>query len=137
MAAAQDWNAILEREMKKTERMIARAEKAAKKPKLSPVAIANDRMRTAYGMYGRWVVTQGFQALTTEQQSQVRETIETFTDFTPGNDPYGEHDFGKLTVDGIDIFWKIDYYDPTFSMGLDPSDPNVRRVLTIMLANEW
>ncbi len=29
------------------------------------------------------------------------------------------------------------YYDPTFTMGLEPTDPQCRRVMTIMLASEY
>jgi hypothetical protein len=27
------------------------------------------------------------------------------------NDPHGEHDFGAVTVGGLDCLWKIDRYD--------------------------
>jgi hypothetical protein len=36
--------------------------------------------------------------------------------FTPDNDPYEEHDFGKIEVSEHVIFWKIDYYDVDLSM---------------------
>ena len=32
-----------------------------------------------------------------------------FDAFTPDNDPYGEHDFGSIDLDGEKLFWKIDY----------------------------
>ena len=50
-----------------------------------------------------------------------------------------EHDFGKVTYDGIECFWKIDYYDTTLThLSPDPSDPVVtERVLTIMLTSEY
>ncbi len=134
-----DYAALLEKEIAKADRLNKRAEARAAKPKLSPVAIMNDRMRTALGMYGKVVVTKGFQALTDSQRSKARELIETykFTGKDKGNDPYGEHDFGKVTVDNIGIFWKIDYLDPTFRFGVEPTDPQCRRVMTIMLAEEY
>jgi ParB-like chromosome segregation protein Spo0J len=51
----------------------------------------------------------------------------------------GEHDFGKVVIDGQDFFWKIDYYDHTLCFGSEnPVDPNVTtRVLTIMMASEY
>ena len=60
-------------------------------------------------------------------------------DFTPDNDPYGEHDFGCVTVDGRKVFWKIDYYDRECRYGSEcPADPaQTTRVLTIMLASEY
>jgi hypothetical protein len=62
-----------------------------------------------------------------------------FDVFTTENDPYGEHDFGSVTIDGTKLFWKIDYYDLSLQYGSnDPSDPaQTARVLTIMLAEEY
>jgi len=57
--------------------------------------------------------------------------------FTEDNDPYGEHDFGSLEIHGQKIFWKIDYYDQELSGWCDPLDPRCRRVVTIMLAEEY
>ena len=59
--------------------------------------------------------------------------------FTTENDPYGEHDFGSVTIDGTNLFWKIDYYDLSLQYGSsDPSDPaQTARVLTITLAEEY
>ena len=76
-----------------------------------------------------------------DDQSDIREKVEKFNDFTPGNDPHGERDFGSFTQpDGTKIFWKIDYY----AKGKDcegsehPEDPRqTDRVLTIMLAEEY
>lgn len=62
-----------------------------------------------------------------------------FTDFTPYNDPYDEHDFDAVTPGDQQMFWKIDYYDIDLTGGSpDPADQAVTtRVLTIMLASEW
>ena len=74
--------------------------------------------------------------------------------FHPGNDPYGERDFGAIyqgrdgrwtclpptTGDAVEtVFWKIDAYDRDLRFGSeDPANPAVtRRVLTIMLACEY
>ena len=67
--------------------------------------------------------------------SKVRE----FNDFEPGNDPYGEHDFGAFDYEGTKIFWKIDYYDNKLELGSpDPADSSkTTRVLTIMTASEY
>ena len=53
------------------------------------------------------------------------------------NDPYGEHDFGSFVSHGNKVFWKIDYYTKDLSGGCDPLDPACRRVLTVMLAEEY
>jgi hypothetical protein len=55
------------------------------------------------------------------------------------HDPYQEHDFGMLTVDGHRVMFKIDCYDLELSgHSPDASDAAVtRRILTIMLADEY
>ena len=65
--------------------------------------------------------------------------VRSFDAFTVDNDPYGEHDFGCVTVEGEKVFWKIDYYDTTLCYGSeDPADPaQTTRVITIMLAHEY
>lgn len=65
------------------------------------------------------------------------KAIEGFDSFSEDNDPYGEHDFGSLVWEGQKIFWKIDYYDQNLEYGLDPLDPECRRVMTVMLAEEY
>ncbi len=62
-----------------------------------------------------------------------------FDTFEPGNDPYGEHDFGAFTACGRKIYWKIDTYDKTMTYASPaPWDPmQSRRVLTILRADEY
>lgn len=108
-------------------------EKTAKIRKL------NDQLRTTFFMGGQICFTPGFRSLPEEDQSAIQKKIETFNDFTEDNDPYGEHDFGKVEHNGHRVFWKIDYYDPYFDQGSeDPADPmKTGRLLTIMLAEEY
>lgn len=70
---------------------------------------------------------------------EVITAVRNFNEFTEGNDPYGEHDFGVIEIDHEKFFWKIDYYDKGLKYGSeDPADPSVTtRVLTIMLAEEY
>ena len=92
------------------------------------IAALNDLCRTAMGVAGRLVQTSGISALPPEDQSAIREKVETFNAFTPDNDPYGERDFGAFEHNGERIFWKIDYYDTTLSKGSeDPSGPATDR----------
>ncbi|MBY3026654.1 DUF3768 domain-containing protein [Rhizobium leguminosarum] len=60
-------------------------------------------------------------------------------DWNDGDDPYGEHDFGKLDVDSEAVIWKIDYYSPDEMHGSDhPEDPNVTvRILPLMFAGDY
>lgn len=103
------------------------------------IAELNDLCRRAMGVAGKLVQTQGISTLPESDQSAIREKVETFDDFSQDNDPYGERDFGAFTHNGQMIFWKIDYYDKSLTMGSeDPSDPaQTTRVLTIMLASEY
>ncbi|GLO68653.1 hypothetical protein MACH17_01700 [Phaeobacter inhibens] len=74
--------------------------------------------------------------ITTETLTQ---NVAQFDDFTEHNDPHCEHDFGAFEFHGHQLFWKIDAYDQNYALG--PDDPadlsKTRRVLTIMLAEEW
>lgn len=99
----------------------------------------NDALRQGDTSLGKIVLTSGVQALVNEFVETALKAVAAFSDFSPDNDPYGEHDFGAVEVDGEKLFFKIDYYDPTLTMhASDPSDPKVtHRVLTIMLASEY
>jgi Protein of unknown function (DUF3768) len=60
---------------------------------------------------GQLVITQGVAAHGNDFIDRAVEAVRRFNAFSTENDPYGEHDFGKFTLDGYDLFWKIDYYD--------------------------
>ena len=64
------------------------------------IARLNDWARQAMGLACVVVATEGFRALTEEDQSRVRELVKTFDAFTPDNDPYGERDFGAIYQGG-------------------------------------
>jgi hypothetical protein len=63
------------------------------------------------------------------------KAVREFDNFTPDNDPYGEHDFGTITWEKQKTFWKIDYYDKKLEYGEDPLSPDCRRILTVLLAS--
>ncbi len=98
----------------------------------------NDTFRTTF-VGGHVTMTHGIQVLGTAAVQDIICAVRSYTDFTPDNDPYGEHDFGAFTYNGTKLFWKIDYYDPTLTYGsTDPSNPEqTRRVLTVMLVEEY
>ena len=83
------------------------------------------------------IITEGVQAL--GDVNVVLRQVQLFDAFTPDNDPYGEHNFGSITLEDTTFFWKIDCYDLDLHMhSPDPSDETVTaRVLTIMLAEEY
>ncbi|MGO7924501.1 DUF3768 domain-containing protein [Rhizobium ruizarguesonis] len=110
---------------------------------MSPAALRisdlNDLLRATF-LTGKVVFTEGIAALSDDHRSQVVEAVQSFRQFTPDNDPYGEHDFGSIEIDGVGrVFWKIDYYDPDYRYhNENAADPTTtRRVLTIMLAIEY
>ena len=98
----------------------------------------NDAFRTTM-TGGQVMMTSGVDALPSDVKAMVIRRVATFTDFTPENDPHGEHDFGSFDLAGRKFFWKIDYYDAAMQYGSeDPADPaKTTRVLTIMLASEY
>jgi hypothetical protein len=101
------------------------------------IARLNDELRTTF-KGGSVCVRVGIAALAERVRLRVFAKVCRFNDFNADNDPYAEHDCGLIEVDGINVIWKIDYYDPTFAVHSDdPSDALVTgRVLTIMLAEE-
>jgi len=98
------------------------------------IAALNDAAR---GNPLSYMLTRGVAALPAETISDIYISVQSYEEFTEDNDPHGEHDFGSLVMDGNQVFWKIDYYTKDLSGGCDPLDPNCRRVVTIMLAEEW
>ena len=98
----------------------------------------NDELRR-FGRDGRIMITAGVQILGTKGVARVLAAVAAFDAFTGDNDPHGEHDCAILTVDGVRVLFKIDYYDRNLSYhSPDPSDPTVtERVMTVMLASEY
>ena len=128
---------------------------AAAREQTARIARLNDLARRAMGVACTAVATAGFRSLTDNDQSQVRELIETYDAFTEDNDPNGERDFGTIYQLGDGswttecprsqedererVFWKLDYYDRKMEFASeDAANPVItRRVLTIMLASDW
>lgn len=96
------------------------------------IAALNDRFRTAAGhpncgVPGIFSMTRGVADLGPASAGKIIRLVRAFNDFSKGNDPYKEHDFGALDVEGVGkVFWKIDYYaDQSMIFGAeDPADPD-------------
>lgn len=112
------------------------------------IAELNDQFRRTLGnslpgqevIPGHVVMTQGIAALGEERQFVILKLVREFDAFTPDNDPWGEHDFAILAVEGVgSVYWKIDYYDPTLTYGSEnPTDLTATmRVLTLLLPSEY
>lgn len=133
-------------------------EQKNEKIRVEKIAKLNDLARTAMGVACRLVQTIGVSSLPEGEQSQIRELVELYSNWTSGNNPHGERDFGVLfglrtdtgankwtqepqgsKFEGPKIFFKIDYYDRALKNGSeDPTNTAVTtRVLTIMLAEEY
>ena len=85
------------------------------------------------------MMIRGIIALGLSHQLRILEAVAAFDAFDPDNDPYGEHDFGALEIEGERILFKIEYFDRALTgHSPDPADPTVTtRVLTIMLGEEY
>ena len=96
------------------------------------ISMLNDKFRkSGFGV----TLTCGLQSV--EDLPGLLQAIKDFDNFTDHNDPYGEHDFGKLDWHRDKIFWKIDYYNKALDGWEDPFSKACNRVLTVMLANEY
>lgn len=107
-------------------------------PSAERICELNDAFRrTLCG--GKAFFSVGLSALGVAFAHEALAKVRAFSIFNAHNDPYGEHDFGSLTLHGEKLFWKIDYYDLECRYGSeDPTDPmRTCRVLTIMLAEEY
>ncbi len=72
------------------------------------IAALNDAFRSSgHGV----TITAGVQAL--QDLHGLLEAVRGFNDWTEGNDPYGEHDFGRIMW-GEKVFWKINYYTKVY-----------------------
>ena len=98
------------------------------------IAELNDAARSNAMNY---MATRGIISLGEVAISEALVGVQQFSSFTEDNDPYGEHDFGSLTVAGEKVFWKIDYYNQQLQYGCHPLNPDCRRIVTIMLAEEY
>lgn len=98
----------------------------------------NDALRIK-GEGGRIFVTKGVEAHGTAFLDQAVAAMRAQTEFSEDNDPYGEHDFGRVVVEDTPVLWKIDYYDAAMEHGSDDAaDPErTKRVLTLFLAEEY
>lgn len=112
-------------------------------PTIQRIAQLNDAFRRCDpSVPGMRFLTAGIIELLKRNKLDGDEIVQIVSElnvFTEDNDPHGEHDFGTFEYLGETCFWKIDAYDNDYSMGSDdPTDlSKTKRVLTVMLAEEW
>jgi len=61
----------------------------------------NDRARQSFTGC-RVVITRGIQA--TDNVADILDQVRWYDQFTPDNDPYGEHDFGSFRWGEVQVF---------------------------------
>ena len=98
----------------------------------------NDEFRNTF-QGGAVVVTAGIAALKETTRLRIFLAVQEFDDFDEGNDPWGEHDFGALDEDGVQVFFKIECYGLTRTLHAEDAVDTTKteRVMTIMLASEY
>ena len=72
---------------------------------MSRVRELNDAFRTTFAG-GRVLITAGVGALPPILACEALQKVRTFTEFTPDNDPYGEHEIGGFELAGRKFLWK-------------------------------
>ena len=78
------------------------------------------------------VITRGVKP----NKEAVLSALVEFKGFTPGDDPYGEHDFGAFDVDGTRYYFKWeDWTDVPVDMALPEGMGPL--LLTVMRADEY
>jgi len=102
------------------------------------IRLQNDRFRITF-LGGQVMMTTGVKGRGDAFVKGCIGAVRAFDTFSEENDPYGEHDFGILDVDGQKVYWKIDAYDHDLRYGSeDAADPALTlRVLTFCLPEEY
>lgn len=110
----------------------------ASSSKDSRIRELNDELRATFSS-GRVMLTSGVQALEEGSRTELLRAVQEFDGFTPANDPYGEHNFGRVIVGDHGYFWKIDYCDNDLQyQSPDPADATITtRVLIIIREDEY
>ncbi|WP_027529650.1 DUF3768 domain-containing protein [Bradyrhizobium sp. WSM3983] len=100
--------------------------------------VLNDELRK-HLLGGGAIMTAGIAELGSEAVERLVKTIAVFDDFCHANDPHEEHDFGVFAFEGVQVVFKIDYYDKSLNFhSPNPADPAVtERIITIMRADEY
>lgn len=110
--------------------------------KKARIAALNDALRFNGRMpNGKIILTGGlaYETNDAEKMGKIISALRTFKDFNAENDPHGEHDCARFTVDGEDFMFKVDYYAlDEASLSDHPEDPNVTiRVMSVFYARDY
>lgn len=74
---------------------------------MNTITELNDRFRQGDTTLGQHVMTPRVQALAPDELMELIRLVRDFDQFTSEDDPYGEHDFGKVTLSDQDFSGKL------------------------------
>ena len=74
---------------------------------MTDIATLNDNFRKSF-IGGQVLLTAGIAAMSSEDKANIVSLVQNFDNFTPDNDPYGEHDFFSIDYKCNKIFAKIE-----------------------------
>lgn len=104
------------------------------------IAARNDAFRSSLGdcqLPGRVCLTRRVALLPEDRLGRILHLVTTFSAWSERNDPFKEHDCGRVTDEGEDLLWKFDYYESA-EMEFGAEDGcECFRVLTVMFADEY
>ncbi|OWZ90406.1 hypothetical protein B9J07_27865 [Sinorhizobium sp. LM21] len=110
--------------------------------KKARIAELNDELRTHRSQRNGKIIVTG--ALIEDihdgaRMARILDAIRDFSDFNEDNDPHGEHDYGRVTVDGEEFMFKFDYYALNEEhLSEHPEDPNATiRVMSVLYASDY
>jgi len=102
----------------------------SKKSKSKLIAEKNDECRRTF-LNCRIILTAS--VVHSPNREKIIQAIQNFKYFKKEDDPYGEHDFGTVDIEGNKYFFKIDYYDEHYWLHREDG----KRVITIMRSDEY
>ncbi len=92
--------------------------------KTQRIRALNDSLRHTF-TGGRLVMTASVQSIPPDTVALALTKMRAFNEFTPDNDPYGEHDFGSFEVAREQIGrYRVPHYRASFSRRVDFSRVN-------------
>ena len=97
----------------------------------------NDKLRKSLANTARSRVMLTPGVSEADNKGEILEAIRSFDSFNGDNDPHGEHDCAIVKVGGESYMFKIDYYDLNLEYGVDPTEEDCIRVITIMHSSEY
>ena len=80
---------------------------------INPLAIENDKIRTTLSG-GEIYLTRTVESHA--NRASILNAVKSFNSFSAGNDPYQEHDFGTVEVDGETFYFKFEYCHRDFQV---------------------